>query len=114
MPQMTLLEAINDALHAEMRNDDGVVVLGEDVGKKGGVFGATAGLHDEFGEERCFDTPLSECGIIGTAIGMAVYGLRADPRDPVPRLHLPGVRPDRSRGGEDALPLAAASTPARW
>ena len=59
-----------------MRNDDRVIVFGEDVGKKGGVFGATAGLYDEFGEKRCFDTPLSECGIIGTAIGMAVYGLR--------------------------------------
>src|SRR5580765_4457405 len=73
---MTMLEAINDALRTEMRNDDRVVVFGEDVGKKGGVFGATAGLHEEFGEQRCFDTPLSECGIVGTAVGMAVYGMR--------------------------------------
>jgi 2-oxoisovalerate dehydrogenase E1 component beta subunit len=73
---MTMLEAINDALRTEMRNDDRVLVFGEDVGKKGGVFGATAGLFDEFGESRCFDTPLSECGIIGTAVGMAVYGMR--------------------------------------
>jgi len=73
---MTLLEAITDAMRLEMRNDDRVVVFGEDVGKKGGVFGATAGLFEEFGEKRCFDTPLSECGIIGTAIGMAVYGMR--------------------------------------
>jgi len=73
---MTLLEAITDAMRTEMKNDDRVVVFGEDVGKKGGVFGATMGLHDEFGEKRCFDTPLSECGIIGTAIGMALYGLR--------------------------------------
>src|SRR5262245_10348109 len=73
---MTLIEAITDALRTEMKNDDRVVVFGEDVGKKGGVFGATAGLQQEFGEQRCFDTPLSECGIIGTAIGMAVYGMR--------------------------------------
>ena len=66
---MTMLEAITDAMRTEMRNDDRVVVFGEDVGKKGGVFGATMGLHDEFGEKRCFDTPLSECGIIGTAVG---------------------------------------------
>ncbi|MCA8950975.1 MAG: alpha-ketoacid dehydrogenase subunit beta [Planctomycetes bacterium] len=73
---MTLIEAITDALRTEMKNDDRVVVFGEDVGKKGGVFGATAGLFDEFGEQRCFDTPLSECGIIGAGVGMAVYGLR--------------------------------------
>jgi 2-oxoisovalerate dehydrogenase E1 component beta subunit len=73
---MTMLEAINDALRTEMRNDDRVLVFGEDVGKKGGVFGATAGLFDEFGENRCFDTPLSECGIVGTAVGMALYGMR--------------------------------------
>ncbi|HLQ36999.1 MAG TPA: alpha-ketoacid dehydrogenase subunit beta, partial [Planctomycetota bacterium] len=73
---MTMLEAITDALRTEMQNDDRVVVFGEDVGKKGGVFGATMGLHEQFGEQRCFDTPLSECGIVGTAVGMAVYGLR--------------------------------------
>ena len=73
---MTLIEAVTDAMRTEMRNDDRVVVFGEDVGKKGGVFGATAGLQAEFGEQRCFDTPLSECGIIGTGIGMALYGLR--------------------------------------
>ncbi|MCC6783599.1 MAG: alpha-ketoacid dehydrogenase subunit beta [Planctomycetes bacterium] len=76
MTQMTLIEAVTDALRTEMRNDDRVVVFGEDVGKKGGVFLATQGLQDEFGKERCFDTPLSECGIIGTAVGMAVYGMR--------------------------------------
>ncbi len=76
MKTMTLLEAVNDALHHEMANDDRVVVFGEDVGRKGGVFGVTQGLQDKFGEPRCFDTPLSECGIIGTAVGMAVYGMR--------------------------------------
>jgi pyruvate dehydrogenase E1 component beta subunit len=76
MALKTLLEAVTDGLRTEMRNDDRVCVFGEDVGKRGGVFLATAGLQDEFGAERCFDTPLSECGIIGAAIGMAVYGLR--------------------------------------
>jgi pyruvate dehydrogenase E1 component beta subunit len=76
MATMTMLGAITDAMATEMRNDDRVVVFGEDVGKKGGVFGTTAGLQEEFGETRCFDTPLSECGIIGTGIGMAVYGMR--------------------------------------
>ena len=73
---MTLIEAVTDALRTEMANDDRVVVFGEDVGKKGGVFGATMGIQDQFGETRCFDTPLSECGIIGAAVGMAVYGMR--------------------------------------
>ena len=76
MTVMTLIDAVTDAMRIEMRNDDRVVVFGEDVGKKGGVFLATQGLQDEFGAERCFDTPLSECGIIGAAVGMAVYGMR--------------------------------------
>lgn len=75
MPQMNMVQAINDALRHEMRRDDRVVVLGEDVGKVGGVFRVTAGLFDEFGDDRVIDTPLSEGGIIGTAIGMALYGL---------------------------------------
>lgn len=76
MATQTLISAVTDAIATEMRNDDRVVIFGEDVGKKGGVFGATAGIQDEFGEDRCFDTPLSECGIIGTAVGMATYGMR--------------------------------------
>jgi 2-oxoisovalerate dehydrogenase E1 component beta subunit len=79
MPQMTMIQAINDALHTAMGKDDRVVVLGEDIGKKGGVFGATAGLHEKFGEMRVMDTPLSECGILGTSVGMALYGLRPVP-----------------------------------
>jgi pyruvate dehydrogenase E1 component beta subunit len=79
MPTMTLVQAVNDALKLEMRRDDRVVVLGEDVGKKGGVFLATEGLYDEFGAERVIDTPLAESGIIGTAIGMALYGLKPVP-----------------------------------
>ncbi len=76
MAEMTLISAVTDAMATEMRQDDRVVVFGEDVGKKGGVFGATMGLQEEFGEDRCFDTPLSECGIIGTGVGMATYGMR--------------------------------------
>jgi 2-oxoisovalerate dehydrogenase E1 component beta subunit len=74
-----MVQAINDALRLEMRRDDRVVVLGEDVGKVGGVFRVTAGLFDEFGDDRVIDTPLSEGGIIGAAIGMALYGLRPVP-----------------------------------
>jgi pyruvate dehydrogenase E1 component beta subunit len=79
MPEMTLLQAVNDALKVEMRRDPRVVVLGEDVGRFGGVFRATKGLQEEFGPERCIDTPLAESGIIGTAIGMALYGMRPVP-----------------------------------
>jgi pyruvate dehydrogenase E1 component beta subunit len=75
MPQMNMVQAINDGLRLEMRRDARVVVMGEDVGKVGGVFRVTAGLYDEFGDDRVIDTPLSEGGIIGTAIGMALYGL---------------------------------------
>jgi 2-oxoisovalerate dehydrogenase E1 component beta subunit len=73
--EKNLVQAINDALKLEMKRDPRVVVLGEDVGRVGGVFRVTQGLWDEFGEDRVVDTPLSEGGIIGTAIGMALYGL---------------------------------------
>ncbi|MBI3268832.1 MAG: alpha-ketoacid dehydrogenase subunit beta [Planctomycetes bacterium] len=79
MAILTVLQAVNAALKQEMRRDDRVVVLGEDVGKNGGVFRATEGLYDEFGSDRVLDTPLAESGIIGTAIGMALYGLRPVP-----------------------------------
>jgi len=79
MPVMNVIQAVNDALRLEMRKDPDVVVLGEDVGKFGGVFRATQGLYDEFGADRVIDTPLAEGGIIGTAIGMALYGLKPVP-----------------------------------
>jgi pyruvate dehydrogenase E1 component beta subunit len=79
MPELTLVQAVNDALRVEMRRDSRIVVLGEDVGRFGGVFRATEGLQKEFGPDRCIDTPLAESGIIGTAIGMALYGLRPVP-----------------------------------
>ncbi len=73
---MNIIQAVNDALRIQMRKDPRVLVMGEDVGKFGGVFRATQGLYQEFGPNRAIDTPLSEGGIIGTAIGMAIYGLR--------------------------------------
>ncbi len=79
MASLTLVQAINDALRLEMRREGRVVVLGEDVGRLGGVFRATLGLHEEFGPERVIDTPLAEGGIVGAAIGMALYGLRPVP-----------------------------------
>jgi 2-oxoisovalerate dehydrogenase E1 component beta subunit len=79
MPTMNIIQAVNDALKLEMRRDKRVVVLGEDVGKFGGVFRATSGLYEEFGPDRVMDTPLAEAGIVGAAIGMALYGLRPVP-----------------------------------
>jgi pyruvate dehydrogenase E1 component beta subunit len=76
MAKLTVVEAINQALKQAMASDDRVLVLGEDVGKNGGVFRATQGLLDLFGENRVVDTPLSESAIIGASIGLAVYGLR--------------------------------------
>jgi 2-oxoisovalerate dehydrogenase E1 component beta subunit len=76
MPQMTMVQAIQDALRTALREDDRVVVLGEDVGLNGGVFRVTEGLQAEFGEARVTDTPLAENGIVGGAIGMALYGMR--------------------------------------
>ncbi|MFB6160598.1 MAG: alpha-ketoacid dehydrogenase subunit beta [Haloferacaceae archaeon] len=82
---LTLVQAVRDGLHAEMDRDDDVVVLGEDVGRNGGVFRATEGLIEEFGEDRVVDTPLAESGIVGAAVGMAAYGLR-----PVPEIQFSG------------------------
>jgi 2-oxoisovalerate dehydrogenase E1 component beta subunit len=73
---VTMAQALNAALHDAMGDDERVLMFGEDVGKLGGVFRVTDGLQDRFGEERCFDTPLAESGIVGTAIGLAMYGYR--------------------------------------
>ena len=91
-----------------MEDDPKVLLMGEDVGKLGGVFRVTDGLQKDFGEDRVIDTPLAESGIVGTAIGLALRGYRPVVRDPVRRLRLPGVRPDRQPGRQDALPLARA------
>jgi len=71
-----MVEAINDAFHVELARDDDVLVLGEDVGRAGGVFRATAGLRERFGENRCVDTPLAEAGILGSAVGLCMAGWR--------------------------------------
>jgi pyruvate/2-oxoglutarate/acetoin dehydrogenase E1 component len=76
MAELTLVEAVNDALHTELERDADVMVLGEDVGRSGGVFRATAGLLDRFGPNRCVDTPLAEAGILGAAIGLCMAGWR--------------------------------------
>ena len=77
--RMNMIGAINSALHVAMDTDPSVVVMGEDVGYFGGVFRATAGLQAKFGSTRAFDTPISECGIIGVAVGMATNGLKPVP-----------------------------------
>jgi pyruvate dehydrogenase E1 component beta subunit len=74
--ELTLVEAVNDCLHHELERDDAVLVMGEDVGRAGGVFRATAGLLDRFGPDRCIDTPLAEAGILGTAVGLCMAGWR--------------------------------------
>ena len=79
MAQMTMVQAITDALKTEMQNDENVLVFGEDIGNNGGVFRATEGLQKEFGEDRVFDTPLAESGIGGLAIGLALQGYRPIP-----------------------------------
>ncbi|SHM88345.1 alpha-ketoacid dehydrogenase subunit beta [Gracilibacillus kekensis] len=85
MAQMTMIQAITDALRVELKNDENVLVYGEDVGQNGGVFRATEGLQDEFGEDRVFDTPLAESGIAGISIGLATQGFR-----PVPEIQFFG------------------------
>jgi pyruvate dehydrogenase E1 component beta subunit len=88
MAKRNLVEAINRGLMEEMERDSAVVILGEDVGREGGVFRVTDGLQAKFGEERVIDTPLAESGIVGTAFGMAVKGLR-----PVAEIQFEGFLP---------------------
>ncbi|MEG0380279.1 MAG: alpha-ketoacid dehydrogenase subunit beta, partial [Kurthia sp.] len=76
MRTISYIEAINEAIREEMQRDENVFILGEDVGKKGGVFRATDGLYDEFGADRVLDTPLAESAIAGVAIGAAMYGMK--------------------------------------
>jgi len=76
LAERSIVEAINDCLHVELERDPSVMVLGEDVGRSGGVFRATAGLRDRFGPDRCFDSPLAEAGILGTAVGLCMAGWR--------------------------------------
>ena len=76
MAELLMIEAINDCFHTELARDDSVMVMGEDVGRAGGVFRATAGLRERFGADRCVDTPLAEAGILGTAVGLCMAGWR--------------------------------------
>lgn len=85
MAQLTMIQAITEALDQEMERDQDILIFGEDVGKNGGVFRATAGLQEKYGEERVSDTPLAESGIGGLAIGLAFQGFR-----PVPEIQFIG------------------------
>jgi pyruvate dehydrogenase E1 component beta subunit len=76
LAERSIVEAINDCFHVELERDPSVLVMGEDVGRAGGVFRATAGLRDRFGPDRCVDTPLAEAGILGTAVGLCMAGWR--------------------------------------
>ena len=117
MAQMTMIQAITDAMHTELKNDENVLVFGEDVGQNGGVFRATEGLQKEFGEERVFDTPLAESAIGGLAIGLALQGFR-----PVPEIQFFGflfevmdsisgqmARMRYRSGGTNAAPITVRS-----
>ena len=76
---MNMVQAINSTLDMKMAADDSIILLGEDIGKDGGVFRVTDGLQSKYGQQRVIDTPLTELGIVGMAIGMAVYGLKPVP-----------------------------------
>lgn len=89
--RMNMIEAINDALDIMLSHDPSVIVMGEDVGYFGGVFRATAGLQAKYGKTRVFDTPISECGIIGAAVGMGAYGLRPVPEIQFADYIYPGI-----------------------
>ena len=84
MAELTLVEAVNDAFHVELERDPDVMVMGEDVGRAGGVFRATAGLLERFGPDRCVDTPLAEAGILGAAVGLCMAGFRCPAAWPSP------------------------------
>ena len=114
MANLTLVQAINLALIQEMEDDDRVILLGEDIGANGGVFRVTEGLHQRFGRDRVVDTPLAESGIIGTAIGLAMAGLR-----PVPEIQFEGFLGPAfdqlcNARGPHADPARAARSPFRW
>ena len=104
---MNMIQALNSAIDVKMAEDANVLSFGEDAGYFGGVFRVTDKLQQKHGLTRSFDAPISECGIVAAAIGMGLWP--ASRRgDPVRRLHLSGLRPDRVGGGQDALPLGRA------
>ena len=113
MTELTLSKAIGAGLRRALQDDDHVLLMGEDIGELGGVFRVTDGLKHEFGADRVIDTPLAESGIVGTAIGTRVPRIPAGVRDPVRRIHLSGVRPDRGPGRQAARPHRRARSRCR-
>ena len=103
--RMNMIQAINSALDVMMARDPDVIVMGEDVGYFGGVFRATAGLQAKYGKTRVFDTPITECGIIGVAVGMGAYGLRPVPEIQFADYIYPALDQLVSRSGAAALSL---------
>ena len=91
MARMTMIEAVRSAMDVSMERDDDVVVFGEDVGYFGGVFRCTQGLQAKYGKTRCFDAPISESGIVGTANRHGRLRFEALRRNPVRRLYVPGL-----------------------
>jgi 2-oxoisovalerate dehydrogenase E1 component beta subunit len=102
---MTMIQALRSAMDVMLERDDNVVVFGEDVGYFGGVFRCTEGLQAKYGKSRVFDAPIAEGGIVGTAVGMAAYGLRPVVEIQFADYFYPAIGPDRLRGRAPALPL---------
>ena len=109
---LTLAKALNDGLRAAMERDPKVLVMGEDVGKLGGVFRVTDGLQKDFGEQRVLDTPLAESGIIGTAVGLAIRGFRPVCEIQFDGFVFPGFDQIVSQLAKLHLPLAGAGADA--
>ena len=102
MAKMNMIAALNSALDLQLQRDPNVVIFGEDVGYFGGVFRVTAGLQEAHGAHRVFDSPLAEGGIAAVAFGMGINGLRPVMENPVRGLHLPRLRSDRQRDGQNS------------
>ena len=110
MAVKNVIEAVREALREEMQRDPKVFVMGEDVGKRGGVFLATQGLIDEFGESRVIDTPLAEASIMGIALGAAFRGMRPIPEVQFSDFIWPAMGPSKVwRSGDNAVIAGAAS-----
>ena len=103
MAEMTLIEAVRETMREEMRRDADIFLLGEDIGPRGGVFLATEGFIEEFGEERVINTPLAESSIIGIALGAAVNDMRPIAEISVCRLRMAGHQSTRGRSGASAI-----------
>ena len=114
MARLNMVDAIDQALLQAMELDPKIVVLGEDVGRDGGVFRVTDGLIERFGEQRVIDTPLAESGIVGMAIGMAIAGYHPVAEIQFCGLLLPGVRPDGVAMPRACATAAGVSSPCPW